>query len=114
MIIKEITTQTEWQNLLEITGRVPALVLKHSTRCPISASALREYEAFCMEFQLNVGCYLVKVIESRGVSNAMAEDTGVSHQSPQMHLIQNGITIWNVSHRSITREQLKDALKRFL
>jgi bacillithiol system protein YtxJ len=49
---------------------------------------------------------LVKVIESRPVSNQIAEDLGVKHESPQVILLKGGASYWNASHWAITEEHI--------
>lgn len=53
---------------------------------------------------------LVRVIEERPVSLALAERVGVQHQSPQALLIKNGKVIWHDSHGRITAAALKAAV----
>ncbi|MDR6227421.1 bacillithiol system redox-active protein YtxJ [Desmospora profundinema] len=110
---KEITTTEEWSHWLSQTEERPMLVMKHSTRCPVSADAFQEYETFLAEDAPEDVVYLfVKVIESRDVSNRIADDVGVKHQSPQAILIRNGAPVWNRSHWHITRGSLKEALEQ--
>jgi bacillithiol system protein YtxJ len=90
---KEITTTEQWQSLLDESKSNPFVLLKHSTRCPVSTNALEEYEQYLAQSPNEaVGYYLVKVIESRPVSNQIAEDTGVTHASPQMLYINWSVT----------------------
>ena len=53
---------------------------------------------------------LVKVIESRLVSNRIAEDTGVKHESPQIMYLEQGDVVWNTSHWAVTVEHMKAVL----
>jgi bacillithiol system protein YtxJ len=53
---------------------------------------------------------MVKVIESRPVSNAIAEKLAVTHQSPQLILLHSGQEVWNASHHNITGENIESAL----
>lgn len=112
--IIEITSVTAWRKLLEESESDPVLLLKHSTRCPVSTSAFQAFNTYCAEQGPELKCCLVKVIESREVSNAIAQDTGVPHQSPQIHLISDGKSIWNDSHRNITAEKIEQALQACL
>ncbi|MCS7461088.1 bacillithiol system redox-active protein YtxJ [Paenibacillus doosanensis] len=108
---KEITTLEEWNQQLDGTANKPIVVLKHSTACPVSFNALKEYEAYLQNKPNNdVDYVLVKVIESRPVSNQIAEDTGVKHASPQILYIKNKETIWNTSHWAITEEHMTAVL----
>lgn len=112
--IVDIVTVKAWQEILEESEKTPVLVLKHSTRCPFSADALRAFTAYCTEQDNSVKCCLVKVIENRDVSNTIAQDTGVPHQSPQIHLIKGGASVWNASHHAITKERIKESLNQLL
>jgi bacillithiol system protein YtxJ len=103
----EITTIEQWEQLRERSAQKPVLLLKHSTRCPVSANALREFEDYIEKHPDQEMEYaLVKVIESRPVSNQIAEDLGVTHASPQIFLIKDGSAYWNTSHWSITTEHI--------
>ncbi|GAA3332810.1 bacillithiol system redox-active protein YtxJ [Ectobacillus funiculus] len=85
MTWKEITTLEEWDDILEKSTKRGQVILKHSTTCPVSANALKEYEHYLEGSQnTNVDYTLVKVIESRAVSNKIAEDLNMKHESPQV------------------------------
>ncbi|MBB3111272.1 bacillithiol system protein YtxJ [Paenibacillus phyllosphaerae] len=108
---KEITTIDEWNQLLENSSEKQQVVLKHSTRCPVSSSALEEYDEYLSsEHNQNVDYFLVKVIESRPVSNQIAEDLGVNHASPQIILFKDKKSVWNTSHWSITKKHITAVL----
>lgn len=103
---QEITTIGQWKEVLEQSKETPALLLKHSTTCPISANAYREFVGFASP----VATYLVKVIESREVSNEIASDVNVQHASPQALLITDGKAVWNATHYKITGNSLAEAV----
>lgn len=105
---REIETIEEWEQLYE--GDKPFVILKHSTACPTSANALEEFENYLNDKPKNLEYVLVKVIESRPVSNRIAEDTGVKHESPQILYIDNKKTIWNTSHWSVTKAHITAVL----
>ncbi|MGG1599807.1 bacillithiol system redox-active protein YtxJ [Paenibacillus naphthalenovorans] len=108
---KEITTNEEWKTIFEGTTSKPVVVLKHSTACPVSANALEEFEGYLSKNpNSDVDYILVKVIESRPVSNQIAEDTGIKHASPQILYIKNKETVWNTSHWSITKQHMSAVL----
>lgn len=99
----EIRTIAKWKEVLERTTIKPAVVFKHSTRCPISASALEEYEHYVEdEMNTDVDYYYVRVVESRPVSNAIAADLAVQHQSPQIIYVHQQQALWHESHWKIT------------
>lgn len=86
------------------------LLFKHSTTCPISARAFKEYENFLAQAGDHISCYLVKVIEDRPVSNEIERITGVKHESPQLIIMDNKQVAWHASHDAITEERIKKAL----
>jgi bacillithiol system protein YtxJ len=100
---KEINTVEQWNKALAGSQERPFVILKHSTACPTSANALEEYEQYLSKNpSTDVDYLLVKVIESRPVSNQIAEDVQVRHASPQMILVKNKENGWNTSHYAIT------------
>jgi bacillithiol system protein YtxJ len=107
----EITSLDEFDTLLEESEIHPVLILKHSTSCPISGGAYGRVQAW----ERAVGdaappIYLVKVIESRALSNEIASQLGVTHQSPQIILVRDGCALWNTSHGKIGGLELDAAL----
>jgi len=110
---KEITTIEEWSKEMEQSVHTPILVLKHSTRCPISTAAWEECVKYTQKkITDHVRYILVKVIESRPVSNLIAEDLNVEHASPQLILLKDKQAVWNTSHWSITQENIEKQLKQ--
>lgn len=109
--MNELTTEDEWNEQLTRSAEVPFFVFKHSTTCPISARAsdrVRQYEA-------NAGgespeIVMVKVIESRAVSNLIASQLDVTHQSPQLILVRGGRAAWDASHHLIQPDAIEEAL----
>lgn len=109
--LKELKTVAEWEDVLAHSATHPLLVFKHSTSCPISANAFKEYRAFLEhDAREDVDYVIVKVIESRDVSNKIAEDLDVKHESPQAIVVKNKQEVWNKSHRDITQISIRGAL----
>ncbi|WP_199614515.1 bacillithiol system redox-active protein YtxJ [Paenibacillus alkalitolerans] len=108
---REITTIEQWREALESSGDKPVLVLKHSTTCPVSAAALEEYEEYLNGSPKDgVDYVMVKVIESRPVSNQIAEDLGVKHESPQIIFVKDKEKYWTASHWSVTKKHIHAVL----
>ncbi|MGE6487127.1 bacillithiol system redox-active protein YtxJ [Paenisporosarcina sp. NPDC076898] len=103
----EITTLPEWENVLQKSKEKPVLLFKHSTTCPVSAAAYREFTSL----ESDVDAYLVKVIESRPVSNEIESNLGVQHQSPQIFIVSNEEPIWHASHWNITETKIGQAMQ---
>ena len=86
-----------------------ALVFKHSTRCPVSTAAHREVAEFRRR-QPAAAVYVVHVVEQRDLSRAVAERTGVRHESPQAIVLAAGSVIWSDSHEGVTADALEALL----
>jgi len=108
---KELTTLEEWDEVFNRSSEKPAVVLKYSTTCPINASAMEEYEEYLADNpNSDVDYYMVKVIESRPVSNRIEEDLGIKHASPQIIFFKNKKSYWNTSHWSVTKKHMTAVL----
>jgi len=103
----EITSIPEWEKVLQQSKEKSIVLFKHSTTCPVSAAAYREFTSF----ETEVDAYLVKVIESRPVSNEIERVLGVQHKSPQAFVLTNGEVIWHASHWNITEKNLTKAME---
>lgn len=75
-------------------------IFKHSTACPISFAAANEVKLA----KLSLPLYWINVIEERPASNWVAETYKVTHQSPQLILIENGKVTSSWSHGEIKKE----------
>jgi bacillithiol system protein YtxJ len=111
--IESLAEVAEWQALWENAKRPAAptlLIFKRSPICPTSHFAERIFNLFAASLPENpaLQIYSVDVIAARPVSQRIAADTGISHESPQALVIQAGQNIsWNASHGDIEREALE-------
>lgn len=107
--MNELTTQEHWQEAREASHERPVFIFKHSTACPISAGALQQVEAYKAAHPDAPEFVMVKVIESRTVSNTIAQDLGVEHRSPQLILLKDGECVWTHSHHGINEDNIAAA-----
>ena len=91
--------------LIEGSKETPAVIFKHSTRCSISRMALRQFENE-FAFQDKVTPYFLDLIAYREVSNGISQRFNVEHQSPQVLLIKNGVSVYDASHERISATAL--------
>jgi len=95
----------------DVMKRDIALIFKHSTRCPISRAAHLAFAAFIEEHpEIRDICYFVDVVGRPPVSRAVAEKTGIRHESPQAIVVKKGRVSWHASHYSITKDALLEAV----
>ncbi|MGN6179210.1 MAG: bacillithiol system redox-active protein YtxJ [Mucilaginibacter sp.] len=82
-----------------------SLIFKHSTRCSISMMAKRRFEMDMDKLPADMPLYFLDLIKYRDISNLVAEDFRVYHESPQMLLIKDGECILDQSHGGISVDE---------
>ncbi|MBO1004648.1 bacillithiol system redox-active protein YtxJ [Pseudogracilibacillus auburnensis] len=111
MALKELVEIDDLTEVWEASREKPVLLFKQSTTCPISADAFDQFNTFLQEDGGKIDAFFVKVRESRPVSDQIAEDLGIRHQSPQLFVVKNKEAAWNASHTKITVDSIKEALQ---
>ena len=101
---REMNTEAQISEAVELSHEKPQLIFKHSTRCSISSMAKDRLER---EWNLeNVEPWYLDLIAYRNVSNAIASQLGVDHESPQAILLKDGIVVHDSSHNSISVSEI--------
>jgi len=109
--MKELTKIEDFDNIANNKKETPIIIFKHSTRCPISWNAKKEVDSFLENHPEYKNCsYLINVIDSRPLSNYIAETLKVEHQSPQI-IIKKGSVLSHFSHFTITEQKLLETLQ---
>lgn len=78
----------------------PVAIFKHSTRCMISKMVKSSFENDT-NAQAEVKLYYLDLIAYREVSNAIESRFGITHESPQLLVIENGEVRQHASHGDI-------------
>lgn len=78
----------------------PVVLLKHSNSCGTSAYV------FEIMSEVPGDIHLVTVQERRDISNAIADRTGIRHQTPQVFVIVNGEIAYTASHFNISPDAI--------
>ena len=107
MSLHEIIEESELASAL---AEEHFLLFKHSRTCPTSAFAFAEYKQF-LEKDPGVSTAWLDVVARRPLSQGVAADTGVRHESPQALLFHRGQVVWHASHGAITVSSLGQALQ---
>ncbi len=94
-----LPTEEQLEAILKKSFSQPQVIFKHSTRCSISqVIKTRLGKAASIP---NVDFHYLDLIAYRSLSNKIAEDLEVYHESPQVLLIQNGKCVFYESHMAI-------------
>jgi len=100
----EIETIDMLENLFVESHRSPVVIFKHSTTCGISAGVLSEVRG------VDGDIHMIILQTHRPLSNAIAEWTGVRHESPQAIVLKDGLPVYSASHYDIQPEALQSYL----
>lgn len=79
-------------------------IFKHSTRCSISAMAKSRLDRMADVEEIDF--YYLDLIQYRDVSNAVADNFQVHHESPQLLLIRDGECFYEASHMEIIPDEI--------
>jgi len=92
----------EINTIIEISKIQPILIFKHSTSCGISIMVMKQFESLFNEENKHLKVYYLDLLNFREVSSKLLEVFQVIHQSPQLLVIKNGISVYDKSHYEIT------------
>lgn len=107
----QLLTLTDLNDAIERSVERPVALFKHSTRCSISSMAKNRLERN-WNFEKGQGpeMYYLDLISYREISNAIADELAVEHESPQILLLKNKEVIYHGSHSAISVKGLQEAL----
>ena len=86
------------------------LLYKHSPSCGISFEAADEVRNFAVA-ERRVRVVQLDVIRQRPLSQALAQALNVTHQSPQVILLDGSTPVWHTSHSRIRTATLIDQVQ---
>ena len=82
----------------------PQVIFKHSSRCSVSSMARNRLDK--KGFPDGIDFYFLDIINHRNISNKVASDFKVRHESPQVLLINKGACIYDESHSGIHMDEI--------
>lgn len=92
---------------------VPVLIFKHSTRCNISQATLDRLERNWKEEELPpMKLYFLDLLSYRQISDLIASEFDVWHESPQVLIIKNERSTFDSSHFDISYQNIKEAVSK--
>lgn len=102
-----IKTYEQWQHLLETSKDKPVIVFKHSERCSISRWVWKQFKQAYNISEDIATLHLVDVVADRSISQGIAADLSVLHESPQVLVIHHQKCLYHASHESIQFDHVK-------
>ena len=105
-----LTNIDQIKQIRSLSKSETVFIFKHSTRCGISKMVIKRFENMFNESMSNVKVYYLDLLNYRDISNEIAVSFEVIHQSPQLLIIKNEVSVFNASHQDITSVKLQDYL----
>jgi bacillithiol system protein YtxJ len=99
-----LQTENQLTEIREKSAGRPQVIFKHSTRCSTSAMVKNRLER--AKTPDSIDFHYLDLINYRPVSNKIAADFSVPHESPQILLILNGQCVYDESHIGITMDDI--------
>ena len=100
--------EEQLDEIVDISGNKLVAIFKHSTRCGISSMALRQFERTMEADPEKVQLYYLDLLANRSLSDEVAARFQVWHQSPQLILLRDGVTVHHASHHNIRASSLNE------
>ncbi|MFM6924406.1 MAG: bacillithiol system redox-active protein YtxJ [Ferruginibacter sp.] len=95
-------------DIKELSKTRPQVIFKHSTRCSISVMAKSRLER--NDQPPSIDFYYLDLLKHRTISDQVAEDFKVNHESPQILLIKNTECVYEESHSGIQMDEILDQI----
>ncbi len=95
----ELNNLQQLSQIRELSRSRPQVIFKHSTRCSISTVVKNRLER--VDQPRSADFYFLDLLKFRSVSDQVAEDFSVYHESPQVLLIKDAACIYEESHNAI-------------
>jgi len=99
-----LQTENQLAEIRQKSADRPQVIFKHSTRCSTSAMVKSRLERATPPEAVDF--YYLDLISYRPVSNKIAADFSVPHESPQILLILHGECVYDESHIGITMDDI--------
>lgn len=103
-----LNTEAQLQEIKELSKTKPVVIFKHSTRCSISTMAKGRLDRATQPD--GVDFYYLDLLAFRPISNRIAEEFSVPHESPQLLLIKNAECTYEETHNGIDMDDLIEQL----
>ncbi len=103
---KPITTTEDISSILDLSESKTQIIFKDSITCGISAYAKERLEKGSDSLTEKADFNYLDLLTYRSISNYIAEELGVVHQSPQIIVLKDKKVVFQVTHHSIEVEKI--------
>jgi bacillithiol system protein YtxJ len=103
-----LSSEEQLASITKQSYQIPHVIFKHSTRCSVSSVALSRLEKAAAP--AGIPFYYLDLLSYRSLSNRIAEQFQVYHESPQVLIIHNGDCIYDESHMGIRMDDIAEQI----
>jgi bacillithiol system protein YtxJ len=108
----ELKNLQQLEDIKQQSEQHPVLIFKHSTRCSTSRMTLDRLERNWNSKEMTaVTPYFLDLITFREISNLVAAQFHVEHESPQVIIISKGQAVLDLSHFEIDYNNILKTIK---
>jgi len=104
----DLENELQLRELINLSKTRPQVIFKHSSRCSISSVVKNRLERSAQP--LTADFHFLDLIKNRSLSNKVAEDFAVRHESPQVLLIKNTECVYEESHNGIDTAEIAEQI----
>jgi bacillithiol system protein YtxJ len=109
MVWNKLTEENQLEQIKQESFTQPIMIFKHSTTCGISQASLGRLERKWNEEEAgNLKPYYLDLKSFRSISNKIAQDFNVEHESPQVLIIENGKSVYDASQFDISFAEISE------
>lgn len=94
-----LSEKEQWKELLIESNKDPVFVFKHSTRCGVSSMVLNRFKKQMKE--RNQKFYFLNILSNRELSDWIADELNIRHESPQLIVLKDEKAIAYDSHYNL-------------
>jgi len=105
-----VTQAEDFYTLLENSTSKPQIIFKDSTTCGISAFAKERLQKGFAQIEGKADFHYLDLLTFRPISNLIAQELKVTHQSPQIIVLKDKKVVYTTSHHAIDPGKIADQL----
>ena len=102
----------DFEEVLARSQKEPVLLFKHSLTCGLSSRAQMSISVIAQESSVPV--YRLIVQQARSLSQEIAQQMEIRHESPQIILVYKALPVFSASHSRISVEAINEAVEKLV
>ncbi|RYZ32238.1 MAG: bacillithiol system redox-active protein YtxJ [Sphingobacteriales bacterium] len=97
----DVKTADDFHAIVEQSAQKPQIIFKHSVTCGISAHAQHRIVEGYSALEGKADFNYLDLLAYRPISNLIAQELNVTHQSPQIIVLRDKKVVYTSSHQAI-------------